>query len=79
MADGPDQVTAAVRNQAKYGAKVIKLCATAGVLSHDATVGAQQLSDAEMVAAVEEAERHGLRVAAHGTGRRASWRRSPPG
>ena len=68
VADGPDQVTAAVRNQAKYGAKVIKLCATAGVLSHDATVGAQQLSDAEMVAAVEEAERHGLRVAAHGHG-----------
>ncbi|MBA3319311.1 MAG: amidohydrolase family protein, partial [Gemmatimonadales bacterium] len=46
IADGPDGVMAAVRNQAKYGAKVIKICATAGVLSHDATVGAQQLSDA---------------------------------
>ena len=56
----PTRSLRAVRNQAKYGAKVIKLCATAGVLSHDATVGAQQLSDAEMVAAVEEAERHGL-------------------
>jgi imidazolonepropionase-like amidohydrolase len=68
VADGPDQVTAAVRHQAKYGAKVIKICATAGVLSHDATVGAQQLSDAEMEAAVEEAARHGLRVAAHAHG-----------
>ena len=61
-------MTAAVRNQAKYGAKVIKICATAGVLSNEPTVGAQQLSDDEMVAAVEEAERHGLRVAAHGHG-----------
>jgi imidazolonepropionase-like amidohydrolase len=68
IADGPDGVMAAVRHQAKYGAKVIKICATAGVLSHDATVGAQQLSDAEMEAVVEEAARHGLRVAAHGHG-----------
>jgi imidazolonepropionase-like amidohydrolase len=68
IADGPDQVMAAVRHQAKYGARVIKICATAGVLSHDATVGAQQLSDAEMEAVVEEAARHGLRVAAHGHG-----------
>ena len=68
IADGPDGVTAAVRHQAKYGAKVIKICATAGVLSHDATVGAQQLSDAEMEAVVEEAARHGLRVAAHAHG-----------
>jgi imidazolonepropionase-like amidohydrolase len=68
IADGADAVMAAVRNQAKYGAKVIKICATAGVLSHDATVGAQQLSDAEMEAVVEEATRHGLRVAAHAHG-----------
>ena len=68
IADGPDGVMAAVRHQAKYGAKVIKICATAGVLSHDATVGAQQLSDAEMEAVVEEAARHGLRVAAHAHG-----------
>ena len=68
VADGPDQVMAAVRNQVKYGAKVIKICATAGVLSHDATVGAQQLSDEEMEAVVQEAARHGLKVAAHGHG-----------
>ena len=52
----------------KYGAKVIKICATAGVLSHEATVGAQQLSEEEMRAVVEEAARHGLKVAAHGHG-----------
>lgn len=68
VADGPDAVTRAVRYQAKHGAKVIKLCATAGVLSFDATVGAQQLSDAELRAAVEEAARHGLKVAAHAHG-----------
>jgi imidazolonepropionase-like amidohydrolase len=68
VADGPDAVTRAVRYQAKHGAKVVKICATAGVLSHDATVGAQQLSDAELRAAVEEAGRHGFRVAAHAHG-----------
>ena len=52
----------------KHGAKVIKVCATAGVLSFDATVGAQQLSDEELRAVVEEANRHGLKVAAHAHG-----------
>lgn len=68
VADGVAQVMQAVRQQAKYGAKVIKICATAGVLSFDATVGAQQLSDDEMQAIVQEAGRHGLRVAAHAHG-----------
>lgn len=68
VADGPDEVVKAVRYQAKHGAQVIKICATAGVLSFDATVGAQQLSEAEMRAVVEEAGRHGLRVAAHAHG-----------
>lgn len=68
VADGVAQVMQAVRQQAKYGAKVIKICATAGVLSFDATVGAQQLSDDEMQAIVQEANRHGLRVAAHAHG-----------
>jgi imidazolonepropionase-like amidohydrolase len=63
-----DRVTQAVRYQIKHGAKVIKVCATAGVLSHDATVGAQQLSDAELEAVVEEAARHGVKVAAHAHG-----------
>lgn len=68
VANGVDQVVQAVREQIKYGAKVIKICATAGVLSFDATVGAQQLSDEEMKAIVDEAKRHGLRVAAHAHG-----------
>jgi imidazolonepropionase-like amidohydrolase len=68
VADGPDELMKAVRYQAKHGAQVIKICATAGVLSFDATVGAQQLSEAEMQAVVEEATRHGLRVAAHAHG-----------
>jgi imidazolonepropionase-like amidohydrolase len=68
VADGIDQVVQAVRLQIKYGAQVIKICATAGVLSYDATVGAQQLSEAEMRAIVEEATRHGLKVAAHAHG-----------
>ena len=69
VADGVDAVVRAVRYQIKHGAKVIKVCATAGVLSFDATVGAQQLSDAELQAIVQEASRHGLKVAAHAHGR----------
>lgn len=68
IADGPDAVLRAVRYQVRHGAKVIKLCATAGVLSFEATVGAQQMSDAELSAAVQEATRHGMKVAAHGHG-----------
>ena len=69
VADGVDAAVRAVRYQVKHGAKVIKVCATAGVLSFDATLGAQQLSDAELQAIVQEASRHGLKVAAHAHGR----------
>lgn len=58
----------AVREQIKYGAQVIKICATAGVLSFENSVGAQQMSDKELKAVVDEANRHGLRVAAHAHG-----------
>lgn len=68
IADGPDAFTRAVREQLKYGAKVIKICATAGVLSFEESVGAQQMSDAELRAVVEEASRHGVKVAAHAHG-----------
>ena len=51
-----------------HGAKVIKIVATAGVLSTEDSVGAQQMSDAEMKAVVEEATRHGVKVAAHAHG-----------
>ena len=68
VADGVDECVKAVRYQIKHGAKVIKIVATAGVLSFEGPVGAQQLSDAEMRAIVSEAHRHGLRVAAHAHG-----------
>jgi len=68
VADGPDECVKAVREQIKYGARVIKIMATAGVLSFEEDIGAQQLSSPEMVAIVEEARRHGLKVAAHAHG-----------
>jgi imidazolonepropionase-like amidohydrolase len=67
VADGPE-VVKAVRYQIKHGAKVIKICATAGVLSFEGPVGAQQYSDEEMRAIVDEAALHGMRVAAHAHG-----------
>lgn len=68
IADGVDEVLKAVRYQIKHGAKVIKICATAGVLSFEGPVGAQQYSDEELRAAADEAHRHGLRIAAHAHG-----------
>jgi len=68
VADGVDEVVKAIRYQVKHGAKVIKICATAGVLSFEGPVGAQQYSAEELRAAAEEAHRHGLRIAAHAHG-----------
>lgn len=67
-ADGVAECIQATRYQIKHGAKVIKICATAGVLSFEGPVGAQQYSEEEMRAIVEEAARHGHRVAAHAHG-----------
>ena len=67
-ADGVDEVLKAVRYQVKHGAKVIKICATAGVLSFEGPAGAQQYSLEELRAAADEAHRHGLRIAAHAHG-----------
>ncbi len=68
VADGPWEVVQAVRYQIKHGAKVIKTCATAGVLSMEGPVGAQQYSYEELKAMVDEAARHGVKVAAHAHG-----------
>jgi imidazolonepropionase-like amidohydrolase len=68
VADGPWQVVEAVRYQIKHGAQVIKTCATAGVLSLEGPVGAQQYSFDELKAMVDEAARHGVKVAAHAHG-----------
>jgi len=67
-ADGEQALRAAVREQRKYGAQVIKVCATGGVFSRNTEPGQQQLSEAEMRAVVEEARMWGLRVAAHAHG-----------
>jgi imidazolonepropionase-like amidohydrolase len=68
IADGVDQVRAAVRYQIKYGADVIKTCATGGVLSEGDSVGGVQYSYEELKAMVEEAEKHERKVAAHAHG-----------
>ncbi len=68
IADGPDQVRAAVRYQVKYGADVIKTCATGGVLSEGDAVGTTQYTFEELRAMVEEAEKLERKVAAHAHG-----------
>lgn len=68
QADGVEQVRAAVRYQTKYGADVIKTCATGGVLSEGDAVGVQQLTIEELTALVDEARRQERHVAAHAHG-----------
>ena len=68
IANSPDEYRALVRKVHKYGAQVIKVCMTGGVLSKTDSVGAQQLSLEEIRAIVEEAHRLGLRVAVHAHG-----------
>lgn len=67
-ADGPDEVRKSVRALRKYGAQVIKVCATGGVFSRNTEPGQQQMNYAELRAAVEEAAQWGLKVAAHAHG-----------
>jgi len=68
IANGISEVRKAVRYQIKHGAKVIKVCASGGVMSHTGPAGAQQYSDDELRAAADEAHRAGLKVAAHAHG-----------
>lgn len=68
VADGPWEVRKAVRRNIKYGATVIKFCATGGVLSKGTKVGAQQYTQQEMKALIEEAHLRGLTVATHAHG-----------
>lgn len=68
VADGIDEIRKRVRNNIKWGADVIKFCATAGVLSEEESVGAPQYSLEEMKALVDEAHMWGRKVAAHAHG-----------
>lgn len=68
IADGVDEIRKLVRFEIKHGADVIKLIATAGVLSEEESVGAPQYSLEEMKAVVAEAAMWGRKVAAHAHG-----------
>jgi len=68
IANGVPEIRKAVRYQIKHGARLIKVCASGGVMSHTGPAGAQQYSDEELAAIADEAHRAGLRVAAHAHG-----------
>jgi imidazolonepropionase-like amidohydrolase len=67
--DSADEARKAVRYQHKYGADLIKITATGGVLSIGASGDAQQFTDEEMRAIVEAAHLLGMKVAAHAHGK----------
>ena len=67
-ADSPEEGRKRVRELRKYGAQVIKICATGGVFSRNTEPGQQQMRFEEMRAVVEEAHQWGLTVAAHAHG-----------
>ncbi|MBX6365184.1 MAG: amidohydrolase family protein [Gemmatimonadetes bacterium] len=71
IADGPDEIRKLIRFEVKNGADVIKLLASAGVLSEEESVGAPQFSQEEMNAVVQEAAMWGKKVAAHAHGTEA--------
>jgi imidazolonepropionase-like amidohydrolase len=67
-ADNPEEARKSVREIRKYGAQVIKICATGGVFSRNTEPGQQQMTYAEMKAVVDEAQMWGIKVAAHAHG-----------
>ena len=68
IGDSPEELKYQVRRQRKFGAEVIKVCATGGVFSRGDTPGQQQLTEDELRAIADEAHMQGLRVAAHAHG-----------
>jgi imidazolonepropionase-like amidohydrolase len=68
IGDSPEELKYQVRRQRKFGAEVIKVCATGGVFSRNTEPGQQQLSEAELRAIADEAHQWGLRTAAHAHG-----------
>jgi len=72
--NSPDQARYAVRYNIKYGADVIKTCASGGVLSPTDDVDVPQLSQAELDALVQEAHTLRRKTAAHAHGAEAAKR-----
>ena len=68
IGDSGEELKYQVRRQRKFGAEVIKVCATGGVFSRGDTPGQQQLTEDELRAIAEEAHMQGLTVAAHAHG-----------
>ncbi len=68
VANGPEEMRLAVRFNIKYGADVIKTCATGGVLSLTDDVDTPQLTQAELDALVDEAHALRRKTAAHAHG-----------
>jgi imidazolonepropionase-like amidohydrolase len=65
VADGVDAVMHRVREEIKYGADVIKFCASGGVFSKGDNPLLEQYSPAEMQALITESHRLGRKVATH--------------
>ena len=68
VADGPWAARAKVREVVKYGADLIKVCASGGVLSKGDQPGTPQYTEEELRAIAEEAHKLGRKVAAHAHG-----------
>src|SRR5437667_4713121 len=68
IADGPDEVRKAVGEQVRFGARVIKIFSTGGVLGDGAPPEVSQYSPEETAAAVAEAHNAGLRITTHAHG-----------
>jgi imidazolonepropionase-like amidohydrolase len=68
IGDNPEELRYQVRRQRKYGAEVIKVCATGGVFSRNTEPGQLQVPENELRAIADEAHQWGLRVAAHAHG-----------
>jgi len=74
IGNSPEEFRAAVRHNVKYGADLIKTCATGGVLSLNDDVQNPQLTQAELDALVDQAHSLGKRAAAHAHGKEGAKR-----